>query len=199
VHKGVRSVRGIAECLPYCDETFDVVMCQGAMDHFADAALFFGEAARVLKPGGRLVVAVANYESFSCTIGERFHRFVSRFGVKTPAKYKFWRIPEDHTFKGSYRFMKGLAKGRLELVRLHGASMFLFLPPWWKLLEALSFRSAKAVFRAIDRIAYRLPVAADVVIGVWQKPAEAEPVSWRVALAEWRRQSSAVPSYLGRR
>lgn len=40
--------------LPYADATFDIVTCRIAAHHFPDAQVFFAEAARVLKPGGRL-------------------------------------------------------------------------------------------------------------------------------------------------
>lgn len=44
---------GEAACLPYADETFDIVTCRIAAHHFPDAQAFFMEVARVLKPGGR--------------------------------------------------------------------------------------------------------------------------------------------------
>jgi hypothetical protein len=74
--------------------------------------------------------------------------------------------------------------------------MFLFLPAWRGLLEMLSFPAAHAVFHVVDRIARSLPFAADVVIGVWQKEEPSEREHWQEALAEWKRRSSAVPSYL---
>lgn len=43
-----------AGALPYPDEEFDIVMCRIAAHHFPEAQAFFNEAARVLKPGGRL-------------------------------------------------------------------------------------------------------------------------------------------------
>lgn len=199
VHKTVRAVRGIAENLPYRDSTFDAVMCQGAMDHFADPHAFVEEAARVLKPGGRLIIALANYESLSCRIGLTIDRLMGCIGVTTPPKYRFWTIPEDHTFRGSYAFLKRLARGRLRLLGMNGASMFLFLPPWRGFLETLPFVAASAVFRVVDRIAWTFPTTADVVIGVWQKEEVGGGVRWQEALAEWKRRSSAVPSYLGRR
>ncbi len=70
VHKRVRLARGIAEALPFRSGYFDVVMCQGAMDHFADRQRFVEEVERVLKPGGHFVVALANYESLSCRVGK---------------------------------------------------------------------------------------------------------------------------------
>ena len=45
-----------AEALPFEDAAFDLVTCRIAPHHFDDAARFVHEAARVLKPGGVLLV-----------------------------------------------------------------------------------------------------------------------------------------------
>ena len=45
-----------AERLPFDDETFDLVTCRIAPHHFVDINAAIGEAARVLRPGGRYVV-----------------------------------------------------------------------------------------------------------------------------------------------
>ena len=45
---------GAAESLPFADGSFDIVVCRIAPHHFLDVQTFLGEAARVLKPGGRL-------------------------------------------------------------------------------------------------------------------------------------------------
>lgn len=45
-----------AEDLPFADATFDIVTCRVAPHHFADLYQFVLESARVLKPGGLLIV-----------------------------------------------------------------------------------------------------------------------------------------------
>jgi ubiquinone/menaquinone biosynthesis C-methylase UbiE len=49
--------RGSATALPFVDAAFDVVVTRLAIHHFERPARVLAEAARVLKPGGRLVVA----------------------------------------------------------------------------------------------------------------------------------------------
>ncbi|MBI5670780.1 MAG: methyltransferase domain-containing protein [Chloroflexi bacterium] len=45
-----------AESLPFADQTFDLVTCRIAPHHFPDVFRFVQECARVLKPGGLLLV-----------------------------------------------------------------------------------------------------------------------------------------------
>jgi SAM-dependent methyltransferase len=57
--RGVNNVRfelADAEALPYTDGEFDVLTARFAPHHFPEPAAFLAEAARVLKPGGRLVL-----------------------------------------------------------------------------------------------------------------------------------------------
>ena len=48
---------GNAATLPFVDASFDLVMCRGALHHFADPAAAITEMARVCRPGGRVVAA----------------------------------------------------------------------------------------------------------------------------------------------
>lgn len=45
-----------AEALPFKDASFDIVSCRIAQHHFPDVFRFMQECARVLRPGGRLVM-----------------------------------------------------------------------------------------------------------------------------------------------
>jgi ubiquinone/menaquinone biosynthesis C-methylase UbiE len=57
--RGVSNVRfeiADAESLPFADGEFDVVTARFAPHHFPEPAAFVSETARVLRPGGRLVI-----------------------------------------------------------------------------------------------------------------------------------------------
>ncbi len=49
--------QGAAEALPFADAAFDLVTCRLTTHHFAALPRAVGEMARVLRPGGRLLVA----------------------------------------------------------------------------------------------------------------------------------------------
>lgn len=48
---------GPAENMPFADTSFDVVACRIAAHHFLDVQSFLSESHRVLKPGGRFLLA----------------------------------------------------------------------------------------------------------------------------------------------
>lgn len=52
------AVQGDANRLPFADRNFDVVMCAETLEHISTDTQAIAELARVLRPGGRLVVTV---------------------------------------------------------------------------------------------------------------------------------------------
>lgn len=57
VSERCRFAEGDAQRLPYGDASFDLVTCQTLLMHLADPDTAIGEMLRVLRPGGRLMVA----------------------------------------------------------------------------------------------------------------------------------------------
>jgi SAM-dependent methyltransferase len=169
VLRSVRLVRSIAETLPFKDASFDLVVCQGSLDHFAQPRLFMSEAARVLAPGGRLVIALANYDSLSCRVGRLVHRLGERLGTPQHTDLAYWERPIDHTFKGTYRLLAGLGTRNLVLERAFGVSLFQFTMAWRLALKALPVPVARALWRTMDSLGRRLPYVADTGIAVWRK------------------------------
>ena len=53
---GVRAVVGSAEAMPFHDAEFDLVTCVNTLHHVAEPALTLAEMARVLAPGGSIVI-----------------------------------------------------------------------------------------------------------------------------------------------
>ena len=57
---GGKGVRGDLQKLPFADQSFDVVVSMSVVEHLDDPDRAFAEFARVLKPGGALVVLTPN-------------------------------------------------------------------------------------------------------------------------------------------
>ncbi|WP_232675886.1 bifunctional 2-polyprenyl-6-hydroxyphenol methylase/3-demethylubiquinol 3-O-methyltransferase UbiG [Nocardioides sp. R-C-SC26] len=56
--RGIQVVRGDSRRLPFADASFDLVMSTDMWEHIDDDEAVARESARVLRPGGRLLVAV---------------------------------------------------------------------------------------------------------------------------------------------
>lgn len=54
--ENIRFIVGDAEALPFESRSFDAVLCSNSFHHYPHPEKFFSEAARVLRPGGRLIL-----------------------------------------------------------------------------------------------------------------------------------------------
>lgn len=163
-------LRSIAEKLPFADESFDRVLCQGSLDHFADPYAFMREAARVTKPDGRVVIALANFESVSCKLGRGLDRALRRIGRARPPWRPYWEIPEDHNVKGDWQYVQSLGGDWLEFDRAWGISMLWLFSRYGRVLDRLPEGAARFVWRRLDGMARSRPQHADMIISVWKKP-----------------------------
>jgi SAM-dependent methyltransferase len=163
-------VRSIAEELPFGDATFDRVICQGSLDHFVDGRAFMREAARVTRPDGRVVIALANFESISCRVGRRLDTVKWRLGRKRPPWRKYWETPEDHNVRGDLPYVRSLGGDWLELDRCFGISLLWLMQGYGAALDKLPEGMARRIWSGLDRAARGRPRHADMIISVWRKP-----------------------------
>lgn len=56
----IRMIQGDAHAIPLEDACVDVVSMKNAVEHFADPVRVFRECARVLRPGGRVIILTVN-------------------------------------------------------------------------------------------------------------------------------------------
>jgi ubiquinone/menaquinone biosynthesis C-methylase UbiE len=116
--KGVTNVefkQGDAENLPFEANTFDLVTCRIAPHHFPNCWQFVQECARVLKPGGKLIV-----QDNTVPDDERAARYVDAF--------ERLRDPSHHRMYAGYEWQgmfldAGLVVEPPELVHKPGANM----------------------------------------------------------------------------
>jgi SAM-dependent methyltransferase len=64
-------VAGSAEAVPFADASFDAALCVNVLEAVSDRARALHEIRRVLKPGGRALVAHDDYESQAYTSTDR--------------------------------------------------------------------------------------------------------------------------------
>lgn len=69
-----RLVRGDAQCLPYRDASFDVVVCEQVLEHVDDPGGALREIARCLRPGGLLVAGVPTFPPGVAWLRDRLAR-----------------------------------------------------------------------------------------------------------------------------
>jgi len=80
----------------------------------------------------------------------------------------YWQIPPNHTFKGDYAVLRRMAGPWLRLERCHGVSVLWLFRRWSLFVESLPEDLAWPLLRALDRVAYRLPMLSDMIISVWR-------------------------------
>ena len=132
--------------LPFADASFDVIYSMGTIEHFDESEAAIVEMARVLKPGGRLILGVPN----------RFDPFLRPVLV-----WVMWVLGlYGYGFEKSYsrRALRGMMqRAGLEIVDESG---ILFIPGWLRMADLAAHtrvralapltRAAVSLFAAID-------------------------------------------------
>ena len=161
---GVHLVRGLGEELPFRSDSFDVVVCKGALDHFFDPMRSVREMRRILQPEGVAIIALANYESLSCKLAKAIHFFLTPASFRRIEIMPIWETPPDHTYKFDYLRLMCLVGTQFEVVECRGVSLLWCFPGWGRLLSSLSPNLSAIILHILDRIAARLPLISDVIV-----------------------------------
>jgi len=160
----VALVQGIGEYLPFKSHTFDWVMCKGALDHFPDPCRTIEEISRVLKPEGKAVISIANFESLGHRLARNSYRVAKFILRKDSDQRQAWETPLDHTVRFDYPLIKKVVGSHLEIEESVGISLLWGAPYWNWLIDSLPNRVSFAVMGTLDRFARHLPGISDVVL-----------------------------------
>lgn len=80
--------------LSFPDQSFDYVLCWGVLMHIPDVERAVAELARVLKPGGALVISEGNKSSLEAVFMRNLKRVLRREKAQvkeTPAGVEYWK------------------------------------------------------------------------------------------------------------
>jgi hypothetical protein len=132
------------------------------------------EIARVLSPDGRAIIGISNYDSLSCRLGRALFRLREACSLPVYRGRNFWEIPPNHTFRGTKGALQLLGRPHLVPVACHGISLLWLFHRWTQLMEALPGPLAWSTMAVLDRVAYRVPALADIIVSVWQPRREDE-------------------------
>jgi SAM-dependent methyltransferase len=174
----VEMMRGIGETLPFRDATFDRVLCMSSLDHFANPAAGMVEMARILRPGGHLVIGLVNYAGIGCNLSRAMYRVGRAARIIRNGKRMFWDDPTvgEHTFEGKTKTLKRWVNGVLIFEREYGVSLMWAVPGWKFFFTPFRGDSRpmvlarSAILRSADRIGRAFPNASDFIVTTWRKP-----------------------------
>ena len=158
-------VRGWSDCLPFATGTFDAVICKGAIDHFDRPWEAIAEMARVTRTSGRVVLAIANFESLACRVGRALDDV--RADVLSTGRVdgrRGYDAPSDHFTRYELDLMREQASAHLHVDIVEGLSMGWGMPGWSKLTARLPRFVADAAITRLDRLAHRYPSLSDVIV-----------------------------------
>jgi SAM-dependent methyltransferase len=157
-------VRGWSDGLPFATGSFDAVICKGAIDHFDQPDQAIAEMARVTKADGRVVLAIANFESLACRVGRAVDDVRHELGWQPVRDRRGYDAPSDHFTRYEVALMREQAEAHLVVESVEGISLGWGMPGWSKLTARLPGFVARPAVQALDGIARMAPEWADVIV-----------------------------------
>ena len=143
-------VRGWADCLPFASGTFDAAICKGAIDHFDRPGDAIREMARVTRRDGRVVLAIANFESLSCRWARALDDWREGVLGRPPQRgRRVYDAPSDHFTRYELDLMREQASRHLDLEVVEGVSLGWGMPGWSQALRHLPSGVARGALQAL--------------------------------------------------
>jgi SAM-dependent methyltransferase len=160
-----RFVRGWADGLPFATGSFDATFCKGAMDHFDAPERAIAEMARVTRVDGRVVLAIANFESLACRAGRALDDVRQDWLGRPPLRARRgYDAPSDHFTRYEPELIREQAEKSLVVDHFDGVSLGWGMPGWSKLTARLPGPVARAAVAGLDRMARQWPGLSDVIV-----------------------------------
>jgi SAM-dependent methyltransferase len=158
-------VRCWSDALPFADGAFDAALCKGALDHFDRPELAIAEMARVVRPGGRVVLAIANFDSLACRASRAWDDVRER-GLGRPVRRgrRGYDVPSDHFTRYELDLMREQASRHVDLDVMEGVSVGWGLPAWTRITDRLPGFVVGPTLRALDALGRAAPRLADVIV-----------------------------------
>jgi SAM-dependent methyltransferase len=158
-------VRGWSDKLPFAPGSFDACICKGAMDHFDTPELAISEMARVTKTDGRVVLAIANFESLACRVGRALDDLRQDvLGLGPLRERRGYDAPSDHFTRYEPELIREQAEKSLVVESVDGISMGWGMPGWSKWMARIPRPVADAAVRAMDQMGRHWPGLSDVIV-----------------------------------
>ena len=158
-------VRGWSDRLPFPDGSFDAAFCKGAMDHFDTPERAIEEMARVTRTGGRVVLAIANFESLACRVGRALDDFRQDWLRRAPLRSRRgYDAPSDHFTRYEPELIREQAEKSLQVEHFEGVSLGWGMPGWSKWTARLPVRIARQAVVGLDRVGRQWPGLSDVIV-----------------------------------
>ena len=156
--------QGMGEDLPFKSHSFGKVMCKGALDHFFSPSKTMEEVARVLKPGGEMIISIANFDSLGFRLGRKLYPLTKLLSPSLAKERKPWEPPPDHTYEFNYLSLSSLVKQCFEIKKAKGISLLFGLPLWGTFLSKFPHKVSFAILKVLDKLARPFPSLADVIL-----------------------------------
>lgn len=110
--------------LPFQDGEFDMMVSIEGIEHLENPSFFVRECARVIKPGGVVILSTPNVDSYRSRRSAHIHGFHKYFRPLSAEHKMAWHLhPIDMTFMRGALRKAGLKLVEVTVNRMHGKSV----------------------------------------------------------------------------